>query len=57
VIGKPVRIAVDTDQVKTGAGKRQAAADAVMAEIAALGGRGTEYYRLLQAVPSRRVDG
>lgn len=57
VIGKPVRIAVDTDQAKKGAGKRQAAADAVMAEIAALGGRGTEYDRLLQAVPSRRVDG
>ncbi len=57
VIGRPVNIAADPDRVRTGADKRQAAADAVMEEIAALGGRAAEYDRLLLAVPRLRGDG
>lgn len=57
VIGKPVQIAVENDAAKTGAEKRQAAADAVMEAIAALGGRAEEYGRLVRAVPSRQPGG
>jgi len=54
VIGKPFHVDAGVDGARTGAQRRQAAADAVMAEIAALGGRAGDYAALVAAVRPER---
>jgi 1-acyl-sn-glycerol-3-phosphate acyltransferase len=50
VIGAPVQVDIARlDDLRTGAQKRQAAADVVMREIAALGGRTEDYRRTVEA--------
>ncbi len=54
VIGKPIHVDAGADEARTGAQKRQAAADAVMAEIAALGGRAGDYAAIVAAARPER---
>ncbi len=53
VIGKPIEIKVDPQQQKSGAERRQAAADAAMMAIAELAGRAKEYQQIKDSVGRR----